>query len=443
MTTLLHTALDELFDWIIMHKASILDGMTRREQRDFTDALGKARTALGDREGISQARPDRIVRRDPVEAGKRLAERFRPSLEILARGADPTLSAPSTPFTIAQALWIEYQRAGERRPPFAPMEVQAARTMIRNCAKRLGVDAEFVAWERGDNDAAAQVAAERTPLQPGEELVWTFLLENGRPAVGLCRHDRRILEGYAHQGERIVALAVRMLGEDTISPPPLMPDRETMISVMETVDLGSGDWTLADYREACAEAILASVPPAHPDDMAIDRFALAMKAKMARGRAKGRGGWDDPAQCRVEDLAEMLREHIGKGNAGNFEDIANLAMMLHARGADPAILAGTPDPASVGQRLLRAADEALAIARGEAEPARVHVPCEGKVDHGGESDAMITAGLTMEAKDELAALIREELGGALCNDFAAADLAETLCARFEMRPRAQAEKENE
>ena len=77
----------------------------------------------------------------------------------------------------------------------------------------------------------------------------------------------------------------------------------------------------------------------HPDDLAVDRFALAMKAKLADARSKGRSGWDDLAQCSVEYLAQLLVGHIGKDNAGNFEDVANLAMMLHQRGADPSVLA--------------------------------------------------------------------------------------------------------
>lgn len=81
----------------------------------------------------------------------------------------------------------------------------------------------------------------------------------------------------------------------------------------------------------------------HPDDVAVDRFALAMKAKLADARTKGRSGWDDPARCSVEFLAQLLVGHIGKDNAGNFEDVANLAMMLHQRGADPYVLAeGNP-----------------------------------------------------------------------------------------------------
>jgi hypothetical protein len=86
--------------------------------------------------------------------------------------------------------------------------------------------------------------------------------------------------------------------------------------------------------------------PQHTDDEAVDRFAAAMKAKLAASRAKGRGGWDDASVCTVEFLAQLLVEHLGKGNAGTFEDVANFAMMLHQRGADPRVLAlaVTPQP---------------------------------------------------------------------------------------------------
>ena len=93
--------------------------------------------------------------------------------------------------------------------------------------------------------------------------------------------------------------------------------------------------------------------PAQPacsrDDAAVDRFAAAMKAKLAKAREKGRGGWDDPAQCSVEFLAKLLVEHLAKGNAGTFEDLANFAMMLHQRGADPQVLAAAASPAQQGE----------------------------------------------------------------------------------------------
>jgi len=95
-----------------------------------------------------------------------------------------------------------------------------------------------------------------------------------------------------------------------------------------------GDCT--DYgglREAIqeAEAALAAHEhdERHPDDRAVDAFAIAMKLKLAEARAKGRGGWHDPAQCSAEDLSRMLREHVEKGDP---RDVANFCMMLHQRG---------------------------------------------------------------------------------------------------------------
>lgn len=83
---------------------------------------------------------------------------------------------------------------------------------------------------------------------------------------------------------------------------------------------------------AALEAALAARQPVsdqHPDDLAVDAFAAAMKAKMAAARAKGRGGWEDPAQCSADDLSSMLRDHVEKGDP---RDVANFCMMLHQRG---------------------------------------------------------------------------------------------------------------
>lgn len=73
----------------------------------------------------------------------------------------------------------------------------------------------------------------------------------------------------------------------------------------------------------------------HPDDLAVDRFASQMKAKLAAKRAAGYGGWDDPKACHVETLARRLVEHIEKGDP---VDVANFAMMLHHRGANEHVL---------------------------------------------------------------------------------------------------------
>jgi hypothetical protein len=94
----------------------------------------------------------------------------------------------------------------------------------------------------------------------------------------------------------------------------------------------------------------------HPDDLAVDAFAAAMKAKMADARAKGRGGWEDPAQCTADDLSRMLRDHVEKGDP---RDVANFCMMLHQRGE--AIAARPPVGEPVSKKLMRLLRERAAL----------------------------------------------------------------------------------
>lgn len=67
----------------------------------------------------------------------------------------------------------------------------------------------------------------------------------------------------------------------------------------------------------------------HHDDLGVDRFAAAMKGKLAKKRAEGFGGWSDPNQCTAQYLSELLRQHAEKGDP---VDVGNIAMMLHQRG---------------------------------------------------------------------------------------------------------------
>jgi hypothetical protein len=59
------------------------------------------------------------------------------------------------------------------------------------------------------------------------------------------------------------------------------------------------------------------------DNAAVDQLAAAMKAKLARKRTEGRGGW---RECSEGELWRWLREHVEKGDP---VDIANFAMMIH------------------------------------------------------------------------------------------------------------------
>lgn len=78
---------------------------------------------------------------------------------------------------------------------------------------------------------------------------------------------------------------------------------------------------------------------AEEDEGCVDRFATAMKVKLAAARSKGYACWHSPDACSSQQLAELLVLQMNKGNAGTFEDIANFTMMLHQRDAEPSMLA--------------------------------------------------------------------------------------------------------
>lgn len=89
------------------------------------------------------------------------------------------------------------------------------------------------------------------------------------------------------------------------------------------VILGSAPPTKTENGATYSPVFSGPQPQQHPDDAAVDAFATAMKAKLAKKRAEGRGGWQS---CDAAYLSDLLREHVEKGDP---VDVANLAMMLH------------------------------------------------------------------------------------------------------------------
>jgi hypothetical protein len=77
--------------------------------------------------------------------------------------------------------------------------------------------------------------------------------------------------------------------------------------------------------QKCNNAV--AVPEQHPDDAAVDAFAEVMKAKLAKARAMGRSGWDNPAWSHA-NIARALLQHVVKGDP---VDVANYAMFLEHR----------------------------------------------------------------------------------------------------------------
>lgn len=131
----------------------------------------------------------------------------------------------------------------------------------------------------------------------------------------------------------------------------------------------------------------------HPDDIAVDNFAAAMKLKLAAARDKGRSGWDNKELCSGEYLAQNLVVHLSRGNAGTFEDIANFAMMLHQRGEDPALLKTKVD---LNARVLaegvlnKVADKWAAELTEKTEISQVHLDTENRTNGERLADAIFT-----------------------------------------------------
>lgn len=92
----------------------------------------------------------------------------------------------------------------------------------------------------------------------------------------------------------------------------------------------SKSWSYPFVSDAEVHAFRAFHSPVkHADDVAVEAFAKVMSDKLASKRALGYGGWDDKNKCSSEQLSQLLREHVEKGDP---VDVANFAMMLHQRG---------------------------------------------------------------------------------------------------------------
>jgi len=118
-------------------------------------------------------------------------------------------------------------------------------------------------------------------------------------------------------------------------------------------DEGPGPMLYAAMIAAAPQPPSPDTGTQHPDDEAVDRFAEAMKAKLAKKRGEGRGGWENKDECSAEFLSELLRGHVAKGDP---VDVANLAMMLNQRGETIA----PPDTGAQGAEPVQPVAAALA-----------------------------------------------------------------------------------
>ena len=121
---------------------------------------------------------------------------------------------------------------------------------------------------------------------------------------------------------------------------------------------------------ATSRSRIKAPPLVHADDIAVDAMAVAQKAKLDLCRTQGRRGWDNPLECSVEKLAQMMAEAVCKGDP---VDVANFAAMLQARGASHQVIAEHATRA-----LLRGSREASVIAAEKWEKSALSL---GKIVH--------------------------------------------------------------
>ncbi len=132
-----------------------------------------------------------------------------------------------------------------------------------------------------------------------------------------------------------IATALEVYDDSCLAEPDLDGDARALHCVITALSTPS-----EQFAKSSPDAEKGGVEM-HPDDRAVDLFAARMKTKLAMAREKGRGGWDDPAQCSVAYLQQLLHEHIAKGDP---VDVANFCMMLSHYDASTS----SPDAAGSG-----------------------------------------------------------------------------------------------
>ena len=169
------------------------------------------------------------------------------------------------------------------------------------------------------------------PGRPEDES-WTGMFSADQLiAYGDAREaaGRAVAEGYVLVSRALLEQIYGMAREGCDAPSAAYRWCERIDEVFHAGDPSQeyADWE-QDLPAAMIAAPIPQQPAAEGDDIAVDRFAEAMKAKMAAARAKGRGGWEGPT-CNADILSRMLRDHVEKGDP---RDVANFCMMLWNRG---------------------------------------------------------------------------------------------------------------
>jgi hypothetical protein len=199
-----------------------------------------------------------------------------------------------------------HQASVERIVHFARALLSASRPVVPQgfAIKRV----EGHGWIIDPPSGSRWVAYEGTPAG---ELIQALAASSAAPSVD--QDERRAFEAWARKQPKHIVKDLQRYDDN-------YPDASRAGQYGHCTTATA--WQI--WQDACAASISPNVAQGaeHPDDVAVDRFAAAMKDKLAAARAKGRSGWQ---QCSPFVLSEMLRAHVDKGDP---RDVANFCMML-------------------------------------------------------------------------------------------------------------------
>jgi hypothetical protein len=131
--------------------------------------------------------------------------------------------------------------------------------------------------------------------------------------------------------ERTHEFMIRVVFDRAVTPSVAKKEAQgSLVGFSDWTEEGCAAWTLkvTALKPIPSPAPISRGPEAHPDDLAVDRFVAAMKAKLAKKRDEGYSGWEDAEQCSMVRLLRLLEGHILKGDP---IDVSNIAMMVHQR----------------------------------------------------------------------------------------------------------------
>ena len=225
--------------------------------------------------------------------------------------------------------------------------------------------------------ASAATVAEPSTDRLAYEGAREDLLDWKRRALAAEELNRKFMDsinGPTHMGEPVIAAQQQA--------EPVGDERAAFLNRMEVLDLkefreltgcqspaeyrikledlhGDGESLAAEYLQdkVFEDMRLMYKAMGEFDNKAVDHFAKAMKRKMATSRKKGRSGWDDPKKCPPERLAQMLIDHLEKGDP---VDVGNFSMMLFNR----------PDAVGVLARVVAQSGQRAGVAEDARDAAR-------------------------------------------------------------------------